>query len=110
MTIINNIVTGLARNNESNQNTPIHQVKHTTDADKIYEERQYDISLPEDVLINFSDQSREAFTILDHIDEIPDIREDKVSALKQQFEDDTYIFDYDKIASNMVDAFLNGNT
>jgi len=109
MTIINNIVTGLARNNESNQNTPLQQAKHTADTGKIYEERQYDISLPEDVLINFSDQSREAFSILDHIDKIPDIREDKVAALKQQFEDDTYIFDYHQIASNMVDAFLDGN-
>jgi negative regulator of flagellin synthesis FlgM len=109
MTIINNIITGLARNSESNQKTPIQSPKHTVDAGKIYENSQQEISLPEDVLINFSDQSKEAFSILDYIDEIPDIREDKVAALKQQFEENTYIFDYEKIASNMVDAFLPGN-
>jgi negative regulator of flagellin synthesis FlgM len=109
MTIINNIISGLARNNESNQKVPVQTIKQTVDSGKISEDSKYDISLPDDVLINFSDQSREAFSILDYIDEIPDIRDEKVAALKQQFEDDTYKFDYEKIASNMVDAFLNGN-
>jgi len=109
MTIINNIITGLARNSESNQNAPVQPPKHAVEADKKYEDSKYDITLPEDVLIDFSDQSKEAFSILDYIDEIPDIREEKVAALKQQFEDGTYNFDYEKIASNMVDAFLHGN-
>jgi len=109
MTIINNILSGLARNSESNQKPPVQPPKQPVDPEKIYDDSQYNISLPEDVLINFSDQSREAFSILDYIDEIPDIREEKVAALKQQFEEGTYTFNYEKIASNMVDAFLNGN-
>jgi negative regulator of flagellin synthesis FlgM len=108
MTIINNIMTGLARNSESNQKAPVQPPRQTLDKGKISGESPYDISLPEDVLINFSDQSKEAYSILDYIDEIPDIREEKVAALKQQFDEDTYYFDYEKIASNMVDAFLNG--
>jgi len=109
MTIINNIITGLARNSESNQNSPVQKSKHAVDAEKKYENSQYDISLPEDVLINFSDQSREAISILDYIDELPDVRKEKVATLRQKFNDETYHFDYEKIASNMVDAFLPGN-
>jgi len=109
MTIINNIVSGLARNSESNQKAPVQQPKQTVETGKIYEDTQYNVSLPEDVLINFSEQSKEAISILDYIDEIPDIREDKVGALKQQFEDGSYTFDYESIASNMVDSFLPVN-
>jgi len=103
------MISGLARNSESNPKMPVQPLKQSVEAGKIYEDSQQDISLPEDVLINFSDQSREAFSILDYIDEIPDVREEKVAALKQQFEEGSYHFDYEKIASNMVDAFLPGN-
>jgi len=109
MTIISNIVTGLARNSESNQKAPVQQPKQMVDTGKIYEDSQYSVSLPEDVLINFSDQSKEAISILDYIDEIPDIREEKVEALKQKFEAGSYIFDYENIASKMVDSFLPVN-
>jgi len=80
MTIINSILTGLARNNETNQKTPVPQAKQTIDPSKIYDEEKVDnVPLPEDVLINFSEQSKEAFSLLDLMDDIPDIREEKVN-------------------------------
>jgi len=104
MTIINNILTGIQRGNE---NSPVQSNRLTIEPDKLYEESQDKTKLAEGVHIDFSDESKEAFSILDYMDDLPDVREEKVAEIKQQFKDDAYIFDYDQIASNMIDAFMN---
>jgi len=109
MTIINSILTGLARNNETNQKTPVPQPKQKIDPSQIYDDTAEEIILPEDVLINFSEQSKEAISLLDYIDEIPDIREEKVNELRQKIQDDTYEIDYQQLASEMVNEFLYEN-
>ncbi|MBF0449164.1 MAG: flagellar biosynthesis anti-sigma factor FlgM [Candidatus Magnetomorum sp.] len=108
MTIINSILTGLARNNETTQKSQVPAPKQTIDPSKIYEESSNEITTPEDVLIDFSKRSKEAFSLLDYMDDIPDIREQKVAELRQRIQDGTYTFDYEQTAANMVDEYLSG--
>jgi negative regulator of flagellin synthesis FlgM len=108
MTIINSILPGVARNNEASQKNNVSPQNNSVNPNKIHDETLNEITrTEEDVLIDFSSQSKEAFSILDFIDEIPDIREQKVASLRQQIEDGTYSFDYELTAANMVEEFLN---
>jgi len=104
MTIINSLLPGVARNNETSQKSQIPSQKNSIDPNKIYEEIS---TQEEDVLIDFSKRSKEAFSILDYMDDLPDIREDKVTELRKQIEEGTYMFDYDLTAENMVNEFMN---
>lgn len=61
----------------------------------------------QDTIVNISEASQKAQEIKEIIASEPDIREDKVSALKEKIESGKYTIDYDRVADKMVDAFLD---
>jgi negative regulator of flagellin synthesis FlgM len=61
----------------------------------------------QDSVVNISEASQKAQSIKEIIASEPDIREDKVSALKEKIESGNYTIDYDRVADKLVDAFLD---
>ena len=60
----------------------------------------------QDTIVNLSRASREAQQIKEIISSEPDIREDKVAALKEKIESGQYKVDHSRVADKLVDAFL----
>ena len=60
----------------------------------------------QDTIVNLSQASREAQQIKKIISSEPDIREDKVAALKEKIESGQYKVDHNRVADKLVDAFL----
>ena len=60
----------------------------------------------QDTIVNLSHASREAQQIKEIISSEPDIREDKVAALKEKIESGQYKVDHSRVANKLVDAFL----
>jgi flagellar biosynthesis anti-sigma factor FlgM len=61
----------------------------------------------QDTIVNLSSASKEAQKIRGIISSEPDIREDKISSLKQKIESGNYTIDHDRVAGKLVDAFLD---
>jgi len=61
----------------------------------------------EDTIVNLSQASKEAQKIKEAILSEPDVREDKVSALKEEIESGRYKIDHKRVADKLVDAFLD---
>lgn len=61
----------------------------------------------QDTVVNLSRASKEAQQIREIITSEPEIREDKVSALKERIESGRYKIDHDRVADKLVDAFLD---
>ena len=61
----------------------------------------------QDTIVNLSQASKEAQQIKEIISSEPDIREDKVAALKEKIESGRYKIDHDRVADKLVDAFLD---
>jgi negative regulator of flagellin synthesis FlgM len=61
----------------------------------------------QDTIVNLSQASKEAQHIKEIISSEPDIREDKVSELKERIESGRYRIDHDRVADKLVDAFLD---
>ncbi len=61
--------------------------------------------------VDISDTAKKIQEAKSHLENIPDIREEKVAELKSQIENGTYEINADKIASKMLrDALLNDLT
>ena len=61
----------------------------------------------QDVVVNLSTSLKEAQLIKEVSSSEPDIREDKVSALKAQIDSGTYEVDPEAVADKLVDAFID---
>jgi len=61
----------------------------------------------QDTVVSLSMASKEAQQIKEIISSIPDIREEKVSALKERIESGKYEINHDRVADKLVDAFLD---
>lgn len=57
--------------------------------------------------VELSQNARDLQKAQQALQELPDIRQDKVAALKQQIENGTYDIRADKIAANMIKESLN---
>ena len=62
--------------------------------------------LEQDTIVNLSLASKEAQLINEIISSESDLREDKVSALKEKIESKRYGIDYEGVADKLVDAFI----
>jgi len=61
----------------------------------------------QDTIVNISQASKEAKAINELISSEPDIREDKVSAIKEKIESGNYKIDHKVVADKLVDAFMD---
>ncbi|MBW1706759.1 MAG: flagellar biosynthesis anti-sigma factor FlgM [Deltaproteobacteria bacterium] len=61
----------------------------------------------QDTVVNLSRASKEAQQIKEIISSEPDVREDKVSALRERIESGNYRFDNEAVADKLVDAFID---
>ena len=61
----------------------------------------------QDAVVNLSQESKEAQKIREIISSEPDVREDKVSALKERLESGRYRIDNEKVAEKLVDSFID---
>jgi flagellar biosynthesis anti-sigma factor FlgM len=60
----------------------------------------------QDAIVNISKETQEAQRIKEIISSEPDIREDKVSELKERIESGRYTIDYDRVAEKLIQASL----
>ena len=63
--------------------------------------------LEQDAIVNLSPSIKEAQLINEISSSEPDIREDKVSALKAQIDSGNYEVDPETVADKLVDAFID---
>ena len=94
---------------EKNQGVPIdaYDVKQVHDKDKVEtSEINADKSAAKTDTVVISDAAKRIQEARTQLDEIPDVREDKVSQLKSEIENGTYQIDADKIAGNMIKEAL----
>lgn len=61
----------------------------------------------QDTIVNLSQASKEAQKIKEIILSEPDIRENKVSALKEEIESGRYKIDHKRVADKLVDTFID---
>lgn len=60
----------------------------------------------EDTIVNLSQRSKEVQKAEKAIESEPDIRSEKVQAIKNEIENGTYKIDYEKTAEKMLKAFF----
>lgn len=77
--------------------------KQLSDEQKVEGENQSE----QDAVVNLSRASKEAQLIKEIISSEPDVREDKVSALRERIESGKYIIDHEAVAGKLVDAFID---
>ena len=63
--------------------------------------------LDRDIVVNLSQASKEAQLIKEIISSEPEVREDKVSALRERIESGKYKIDNEAVADKLVDAFMD---
>jgi len=63
--------------------------------------------LKEEILVNFSRESKEAKLIQDVISDEPDVRHDKIAEIKAKIESDNYRINHDAVADNIVDEAID---
>ena len=61
----------------------------------------------QDTIVNLSPALKEAQIVKQIISSEPDIREDKVSELKQRIDSGKYTIDHDAVADKLVDSFID---
>ena len=61
----------------------------------------------QDAIVNISQASKEAKAINELISSEPDIREDKIAAIKEKIESGNYTIDYAGVADKLIDAFMD---
>ena len=79
------------------------QEKQVSDEQKIERTDQPE----QDAIVNLSQASKEAQQIDEIISSQPDVREDKVSVLKERIDSGTYKVDHEGVADKLVDAFID---
>lgn len=63
--------------------------------------------VPQDDRVSLSDASKEMQTAEDSVASVPDIRQEKVDAIKQAVESGSYEIDPGKIADKMIGSIVN---
>ena len=89
--------------------------KSTQDATEVKKEKQLSdeqqaeekAQLGQDTIVNLSPALKETQFIKEIISSEPDIREDKVSELKQKIESGKYTIDNSAVADKLVDSFVD---
>ncbi len=61
----------------------------------------------QDTIVDLSPALKETQTIREIISSEPDVREDKVSELKERIESGRYKIDHEAVADKLVDAFMD---
>lgn len=61
----------------------------------------------QDAIVSISQASREAQQIQGVLETTPEVRADKVSALKEKIESGQYEIDNEAVADKLVDSFIN---
>ncbi len=77
--------------------------KQLSDQQQVEEKAQSD----QDTIVNLSQTLKETQLIKEIISSEPDIREDKVSELKEKIESGKYTIDNDAVADKLVDSFID---
>jgi negative regulator of flagellin synthesis FlgM len=104
---IDDDITPYQINKQLPQSTPsaIEKADEKTPTD---EKKVEGIQGPEqDTIVNISKTSQRAQHIREIISSEPDIREDKVSELKERIESGRYRIDHNLVADKLVDSFLD---
>ena len=89
--------------------------KSTQDATEVSKQKQLSDEQPveekaqpgQDTIVNLSPALKETQLIKEIISSEPDIREDKVSELKQKIESGKYTIDNNAVADKLVDSFID---
>jgi negative regulator of flagellin synthesis FlgM len=63
--------------------------------------------LDQDIVVHLSQASKEAQLIKEIISSEPEVREDRVSALKESIESGKYKIDNEAVADKLVDSFID---
>jgi negative regulator of flagellin synthesis FlgM len=89
--------------------TPASDAKEKIEKEKLSEEKNIEGNNQsgQDVVVNLSNSLKEAQLINEVSSSEPDIREDKVSALKTQIESGNYKVDPEAVADKLVDTFID---
>lgn len=77
--------------------------KQLSDQQQVEEKAQSD----QDTIVNLSQTLKETLLIKEIISSEPDIREDKISELKEKIESGKYTIDNDAVADKLVDSFID---
>jgi negative regulator of flagellin synthesis FlgM len=89
---------------KSTQNaTEVNKEKRLSDEQQVEEKAQPG----QDTIVNLSQALKETQLIKEIISSEPDIREDKVSELKQKIESGRYTIDNNAVADKLVDSFID---
>lgn len=62
----------------------------------------------QDVVVDFSRTPKEVQVAKKYMESIPDVRQEKIEALKDSIEKGTYVVDYNKAAEKILNSFING--
>jgi negative regulator of flagellin synthesis FlgM len=89
--------------NSTQNATKVNKEKQISDQQQIEEKAQPE----QDTIVNLSQTLKETQLIKEIISSEPDIREDKVSELKQKIESGTYTIDNNAVADKLVDSFID---
>ncbi len=79
-------------------NKPTHKTSLPTDVSRQAEA---------DAIVTVSERSKEVLKAQGIIESEPDVRLEKVRAIKEKIENQTYEMDYDKTAENILKTFLD---
>jgi negative regulator of flagellin synthesis FlgM len=77
-------------------------------ADKAHKPADVPAKSKEDAIVNLSQRSKEVHKAQQLIQSLPDVRLEKVQAIKEKIENGTYEIDYDKTAEGMLKALVDG--
>ena len=77
--------------------------KHLSDEKRVGGEDRSE----QDTVVNLSQASKEVQLIKEIISSEPDVREDKVSALKERIESGKYRIDHEAVADKLVDSSID---
>jgi len=105
MSIINSIISGIAQTNDTVQKA-LASIKEKPLKEEI--NKQASTSEPQEVLVDFSVTSKEVIMIREHLEDIPDIRYDKVNSLKDKINSNQYYISYELTAENILNSHIKG--
>ena len=83
--------------------TEVNRKKQLSDEQQVEEKAQSE----QDTIVNLSPALKETQLVKEIISSEPDIREDKVSELKQKIESGNYTIDNNAVADKLVDSFID---
>jgi len=105
MSIINSVISGLTRINDTVQRTPA-AIKEKLNPAESYKSVPH--SEPQEVHVDFSHASKEVIMLREQLEDISDIRYEKVHLLKAKMASNEYEISYEKTAENILNSHLRG--